>query len=157
MLLPTAAGYPLESNATTAVIALGRIARLCGLGQPTMASWPTSWSKGGWPRSPSTPCLLGLNTHLVHLAASFPRPGQSRQQLPLACSYSETVMLASPRLLFLQCLAVNLQRKRSGVRWSYTQITVGPLPKLWDFKASHFTSLGVSFTLSAGDNDRLVH
>lgn len=111
MLLPTAAGHHWAPTATTAVIALGRIARLVVLVNPPWHQCPRQGAKaGGLDLHPPLACWGSTHTWFTW-PPPFPRPGQSRQQLPLASAHTLKQLCWPPPSLFLQCLAVNLQRK----------------------------------------------
>lgn len=92
MLLPAAAGHRWAPTATTAATALCRTARFVALVNPPWRQGPRQGAQaGGLDLHP--PLARRGSTHSwFSWPPPFPRPGQSRQQLPLT---SETATLAS--------------------------------------------------------------
>lgn len=153
MLLPTAAGRHWARTATIAVLALCRIARFVALVNPPWHQCPRQGAKaGGLDLHP--PLARWGSTHSwLSWPPPFPRPGQSRQQLPLT---SETATLASsvPLSAGSSCQPAKKRAVESG----------GPTLKS---QLGHFLSSetfrqvilphGVSVSpCQAGDKDRLV-
>lgn len=116
MLLPAAAGHHWAPTATTAVRALCRTARFVALVNPPWHPCPRPGAKaGGLDLHP--PLARWGSTHSwFSWPPPFPRPGQSRQQLPLT---SETATLASSVPLSAGSSCQPAKKKSCGVRWSY--------------------------------------
>lgn len=111
MLLPTAAGRHWAPTATTAVMALGRRARFVALGNSPWHQCPRQGAKaGGLDLHPPLACW-GSTHAWFSWPPPFPRPGQSRQQLPLTSAHTPKQQYWPLLSLFLQGLAVNLQSK----------------------------------------------